>query len=106
MAAIEHFIKTEEATWIYRQTFDNLPTHIKGHAYYNTPLPSALEECGYYVDWTDPTTNQSGSITVEFIHDENTQEDSWYTLYQPEGQKPWYTDTGRRIAYDNVYRLG
>ena len=65
-----------------------------------------LEECGYYIDWTDPTTNQSGSITVEFIHNENIQEDSWYVLYQSEGRKLWYTDTTRQIAYDNVYRLG
>jgi len=58
------------------------------------------------VDWTDPATNQSGSIAVEFIHDKNIQEDSWYVLYQSEGRKPWYTDTSRWIAYDNVYGLG
>jgi hypothetical protein len=62
-----------------------------------------LEECGYYIDWTDPATNQSRAIAVKFIHDENIQEDSWYALYQSEGQKLWYTDTSRRIAYDNVY---
>jgi hypothetical protein len=27
-------------------------------------------------------------------------------LYQPEGRKPWYTDTTRRIAYNNIYGLG
>ena len=95
MAGTERFIRTKEVTRIYCQTFDNLPAHLKGHAYYNALLPSALEECGYYVDWTDTTTNQSSSIAVEFIHDENTQEDSWYALYQPEGRKPWYIDTTR-----------
>jgi hypothetical protein len=65
-----------------------------------------LEKRGYYIDWTDPTTNQSGSIAVEFIHDKNTQEDSWYTLYQSEGRKLWYTDTSRQIAYDNIHGLG
>jgi hypothetical protein len=65
MAGTARFIKTDEATQVYHRTFDNLPTHIKGREYYNTPLPSALEECGYYVDWTDPTTNQSGSIAVD-----------------------------------------
>ena len=106
MAGTERFIKNNEATRVYRRTFDDLPSHVKGRAYYNTPLPSALEERGYYVDWTDPATNQSGSIAVEFIHDENTQEDSWYALYQSEGRKPWYTDTSRRITYNNVYGLG
>jgi len=76
MAGVERFIKTDKATQVYRRTFNSLPTHVKERAYYNTPLLSALEECGYYVDWTDPTTNQSRSIAVEFIHDENTQEDS------------------------------
>jgi hypothetical protein len=88
MVGTAHFIKTDEATRVYHRTFDDLPTHVKGCACYNTPLPSVLEERGYYVDWTDPATNQSRSIAVEFIHDENVQEDSWYALYQLEGRKP------------------
>jgi len=72
VVAIECFIKEDKPTCIYCQTLDNLLPYIKEHTYYNTLAPSTLDKWGYYIDWTDPSTQQTRSIAIEFIHNENT----------------------------------
>ncbi len=106
VAALDQFIKENEATCIYHWTLNNLPPHVKGWSFYHISDDHHTDEWGYYITSTNPNTNETGSIAIEFIHNENTQEDNWFALYQPEGRKSWYIDLIWKIAIQNTYGLG
>jgi len=85
MAGLDQFIKENEATHIYCRTLNNLLPHIKGVSFYHIPDKHYADKQEYYITSTNSDTNETGNIAIEFIHDENTEEDNRFALYQPEG---------------------
>jgi len=93
---------TNERKRIDRWQVDNLPSHIKGQAYfedYSRTGGSSNQSTGYYID--KPNKKH---CAVEFV--EVDREDHWTALHWSSTKDHWYTARPALIARNNQWGLG
>jgi len=93
---------TNERKKINRWQVDNLPSHVKGQAYfedYSRTGGSLNQSTGYYVDGP-----KKKHVTVEFI--QTDREDHWTALHWSSTEDHWYTAKPALIPRNNPLGLG
>jgi len=93
---------TNECKKVNRRQVDNLPSHVKGQAYfkdYSRTGGSLNKSTGYYID----KPNQK-YCAVEFI--EVNGEDHWTALHWNSVEEFWYTARPALIPRNNRWNLG
>ena len=106
MAAILYTIDETRASLVIRWSSNNLPTHVKGVAYWKPGTKGWEDTWGYYIADKNPKTRHNEQVTLEFIRNQNTKEDNWYILKQPRNSCHWYTDDSWKIKVENNVGLG
>jgi len=93
---------TNERKKVNRRQVDNLPSHVKGQAYfedYSRTGGSLNKSTGYYID-----RPEQKHCAVEFI--ETDGEDHWTALHWNNVEEFWYTARPALIPRNNKWNLG
>jgi len=93
---------TNEQKKVNRQQVDNLPSHVKGQAYfkdYSRTEGSSNQSTGYYINRPNKK-----HCAVEFV--EVDGEDHWTALHWSSTEDHWYTAKPALITRNNQWNLG
>ena len=93
---------TNKRKKVNRRQVDNLPSHVKGQAYfkdYSRTGGSSNQSTGYYIDRPNKR-----HVTVEFIKAD--REDYWIALHWSSTEDHWYTAKPALIPRNNQLGLG